>query len=85
MTDDIPRDFGWRYILWQIWCNALTLVGIAQATFASLALMSDMFSHDTIRWYMVASAVLSIVIAQIKKSNPPPPPPLKQEKSNVNA
>ena len=80
MSEDMPpmpRDFGWRYVWWFLWCNAITLLATAQGCFAALALMSDMFSHTTIRIYMAANAVLSILIAQIKKNNPPPPAPLK--------
>jgi len=76
---DMPRDFGIRYVFWFIWCNLITIVAIAQGTFAVLALASDMFSHNTVRIYMVISAVLSAVIAQVKKNVPPGPPPLMKE------
>jgi hypothetical protein len=75
--DPVPRDFGWRYIAWLAWTNAVTILMVIQGVFATLALASDMFSHNTVRVYMVASAVLSAVVAQIKRNAPPPPPPTK--------
>ena len=76
--DPVPSYFGLRYIVWLIWTNLVTIIAIVQGTFAVLALSSeDMFSHTTVRWFMVASAVLSAVIAQIKKNVPPSPPPTK--------
>jgi hypothetical protein len=78
VTDEpMPRDFGWRYIGWFLWCNALTLLGTAQGTFAVLALANDMFSPRTLKTYLIANAVLSVVVSQIKKNFPPPPAPLK--------
>lgn len=77
--DPVPRDWGWRYITWLIWCNAITILAVAQGVFATLALASDMFSHTTIRVYMVANAILSALIAQIKRNNPPSPPPTKAQ------
>ncbi len=73
----VPSNFGPRYVAWWLWCNAITILQSAQGVFAGLALASDMFSHNTVRVYMVTNAVLSIIIAQVKKNNPPSPPPTK--------
>lgn len=73
----MPRDFGVRYILWMAWCNAITILSVLQGIFATLALAGDMFSHNTVRIYMVANAILSAVVAQIKRNKPPGPPPTK--------
>lgn len=79
MSDEppVPAGFGWRYVGWAIWTNAITILSIIQGVFATLALASDMFSHTTVRIYMVSNAVLSAVIAQIKRNKPPSPPPTK--------
>ena len=77
-TEPMPRDFGVRYVLWFAWCNAISILSIIQGSFAAAALMTDLFSHTTIRVYMVCNAVLSLIIAQVKRNSPPPPPPLKQ-------
>lgn len=75
----MPRDFGWRYIGWMLWCNLITVLAIIQGTFAVLALATDIFSHNTVRIYMVINAILSGAVAQIKRNKPPGPPPLKRK------
>jgi len=73
----MPRDWGWRYIGWAIWCNFITILAVLQGIFATLALAGDMFSHTTVRIYMVANAVISAIVAQVKRNSPPGPPPVK--------
>ena len=75
-----PSYFGLRYILWLAWCNAITLLAVAQAALASVMLVSDdgadpLFTHAQFRYIILANAILTAVVAQTKKSNPPPPSP----------
>lgn len=73
----MPRDFGWRYILWLIWCNALSILGTAQAILAMVALDPTLVAAKTYHWVTLGNAILVVVIAQWKKNAPPGPPPLK--------
>lgn len=73
MTEDpIPRDFGWRYGLWFLWSNMLTILLTAQAIFLQLTLDSTL-SRATIHWLLTGVNCLGIVIAQIKANRPPSP------------
>ena len=77
MTEDpIPRDFGWRYGLWFLWSNMLTILLTAQAIFLQLTLDSTL-SRATIHWLLTGVNCLGLVIAQIKANRPPSPPPVK--------
>jgi hypothetical protein len=69
---EIPRDFGWRYILWWIWSNAITVLMIVQAAFATLTLDPTLIPHNVFHWLLVTNAVLCAILAQIKRNNPPP-------------
>ncbi len=80
--DPIPRDFGWRYILWMIWSNAITILAALQGIFVSVLLVSDdptnpMLPHYVVRWIVLGNAVLTGVVAQLKRNSPPGPPPVK--------
>jgi hypothetical protein len=58
MTDEnVPKDFGWRYIMWQTWLgilgmgryfwhNAITFLMLLQASFASVLLIADSPADD---------------------------------------
>ena len=81
--DPIPRDFGWRYILWMIWSNAITILAALQGIFASVLLVSDdptnpMLPHTWVRWIVLGNAILTGVIAQVKRNSPPSPPPTQK-------
>jgi hypothetical protein len=75
---DMPRDFGWRYLLWILWDNPITVLMTLQAIFLQLTLDPDLSPVWVHRVSQVACA-LGIVIAQIKKRVPSasPPPPTK--------
>ena len=79
----IPKDFGWRYILWNIWCGwvfavkwlwakAITIMMIVQAVFSVLTLdpAQTLISHEAFHWCSIGNAVLCIVLAQIKRDTP---------------
>lgn len=78
--DPMPRDFGLRWIMWMAWSNAVTILAILQGIFASLLLVGDdpnnpLFSHNAFRYIMLGNAILTGLVAQLKKNHPPPPPP----------
>ena len=84
MTDDaMPRDFGWRYIGWLAWTNAITILSVIQGAFASALLVVDadpahpMVPIKVVQIIVIGNAVLTGIVAQIKRNNPPPPPPMK--------
>lgn len=85
MTDDpMPRDFGWRYVGWFLWSNAITGLAILQTATATILVASDpadpnpLIPHMVLKAIVLANAVLSGIIAQVKRYNPPGPPPTKQ-------
>jgi len=75
----MPRDFGWRYVLWLTWSNVLTIILSLQAIFLQLTIDSDIPTTWT-HHLLTAADVLGIVAAQIKRNKPPPPPPRKKRK-----
>ena len=80
MTDEMPRDFGLRWLLWMAYCNAVTILAILQGIFASLLLVADdpnnpILSHNAFRYIVLSNAILTGLVAQLKKNHPPPPPP----------
>lgn len=81
MTDEppMPRNFGWRWLLWVAWCNAITILSALQAVFTALTSDPDstLVSHRAFHIISVCNLVLVIVVAQVKKNSPPPPPPTK--------
>jgi hypothetical protein len=75
----MPRSFGWRYILWLAWSNALTILLSIQAIFLQLTIDSEIprvWTHHL----LTAADVLGIVAAQIKRNVPPGPPPRRKRK-----
>ena len=72
-----PTRFGWAYIGWAIWTNLITILMVLQAAFASLTLANDLFTKNTERTILLVNAILTAIIAQIKRNNPPSPPPTK--------
>jgi len=84
MNGQMPIDFGWRYIGWFLWSNAITGLSILQLGFASALLAiydpSDahpLFPPQTVRFIFLVNAILTGVVAQIKRNSPPTPPPTK--------
>jgi hypothetical protein len=75
--DPIPRDFGLRYILWFCWSNAITGLSILQGIIAYLMLDEQIFDHTTFRYIVLANAILTGTVSQIKRNYPPGPPPTK--------
>jgi hypothetical protein len=74
----IPKDWGWRYVLWAIWSNMITILAIIQGTIAYLMLEQDIFTHQTFRSIVIVNAALTGIVAQFKKNVPPSPRPLKK-------
>jgi hypothetical protein len=77
----IPKDFGWRYILWATWCGwvfavkwvwskALTMLMIVQAVAAAITLDPTLVPHDQFHYLLIVNAVLCALLAQIKRDTP---------------
>lgn len=83
-TPPMPPDFGIRYVLWFIWCNSITLLQVIQTATATLLVASDpdapnpLIPHTVLKVVVLSNAVLTGIIAQVKRNNPPGPPPTKQ-------
>lgn len=75
--DPVPRDFGWRYVAWFAWDNAVSILSTMQAVFQAVTLDPTLVSHNTVHWLSIGNLVLIVLIAQIKKNSPHSPPPLK--------
>ena len=79
--DPVPSNFGFRYVAWFIWLNSITALAILQGALASVMLLADdsstnpLLSHTTWRMIVLANAILTGIIAQVKKNNPPSAPP----------
>lgn len=81
-NDPVPAYFSWRYVLWFLWSNAITILSIAQGGLAALMLAdgdpnNPMIPHTVYRWIVLANAFLTGLCAVAKKNNPPGPPPTK--------
>lgn len=81
MPDEIPKEFGLRYVLWYtwlgllelgkfIWRYAITILSTIAAVFTGLTLDPNqtLVSHETFHELLLANFVLTIVLAQIKRT-----------------
>ena len=82
--DPMPRDFGWRYVAWFLWCNIITILSALQGVFAAVLLAAGedagrdpMIPHTWFRWIVLGNAILTGAVAQVKRNKPPSPPPTK--------
>jgi len=73
MGDDIPKDFGWRYVLWNtwlglfgvgrfFWSNAITILMIVQGAFASVLLIADSPTGDHDPTPLIAHTTVRLII-----------------------
>jgi hypothetical protein len=76
-SDPVPAYFSFRYVIWLAWTNALTILMTIQGIVAAITLDPTLVSHGALHWYLIANAVLSVIIAQIKRNYPPSPAPTK--------
>jgi hypothetical protein len=83
MNEPMPGDFGWRYMLWTLWCGtlyalkwiwaqAITMLSTAQIVFAALTLPENqtLVSHAVYHEIQLGALILTIVLAQIKRTHP---------------
>jgi hypothetical protein len=75
----MPKDWGFRYIGWLLYTNALSIVMTVQLIFLQFT-MDSTLSRPTVHWLLSGVNVLGIIIAQIKRATGPPPRPLKHRK-----
>jgi hypothetical protein len=78
----MPRDFGWRWLLWLAWCNALTIICTMQVALLQITMpdpSTPQQARPWIHWVLTAVNILGIIAAQIKRNNPPLPPPLQKD------
>jgi hypothetical protein len=67
-----PSYFGWRYIWWMAYKNAITILMIVQGGISAITLDPSLVSHSTFHWMLIANSVLCLTLAQIKRDHPPP-------------
>ena len=84
-TPQMPSNFGFRYIGWFLWCNLITILAAAQGIFAAVLLAAGddsskdpLLPHTWVRWIVLGNAILTGVIAQVKRNSPPSPPPTQK-------
>lgn len=72
MSDEppMPSNFGFKYAMWFLWCNAITVLMMVQAAFTALTLDPTLISHNAFHWILIVNAVLCATLAQIKRTNP---------------
>ena len=75
MTENMPPNFGFRYIAWAIWSNAITIVSSLTAIFTAITLDPTLVSHTAFHWIVIGVMAGNVILAQIKRNNPPTPPP----------
>lgn len=65
MNDDMPKDFGAKYVFWclcrWVWFNPLTILLTVQGTLFQLAL-----DNPAIHWLGTGASVLGVLVAQIR-------------------
>lgn len=67
-----PAWFGWRFVWWWLWGNAITVLMIVQAAISTLTLDPTLIPHDAFHYLLITNAVLCAILAQIKRNSPPP-------------
>lgn len=76
----MPHDFGWRWLVWLLWSNILTVLLTIQAIFLQLTLDPESLPRNWVHRVLQAANIIGIVVAQVKRNNPPPPRPRKPHK-----
>ena len=75
VENPVPTWFGvryvFRYIMWIIYTNPVTILSSLQALFQALTLNDTMFSKQVDHGIAIAALILTIFVAQVKKNSPP--------------
>lgn len=78
MSDEMPKDFGLRYVFWilcrWVYYNPLTILMVVQGATLQVAL-----DYPAWRWLGTVASVFGIVIAQIRNRNKDYTVPVKSE------
>lgn len=69
-----------RIAWWAVWSNFITILASIQAIIATLMLNAEIFDHHTFRLMVIANAVLTAIVAQVKRNNPPGDKPTREER-----
>lgn len=68
-------NIHWKWLGWFLWSNAITLIQVVQVSIAGLMIYAEAFPHEVFRKLVIANAILTGIISQIKANRPPGPPP----------
>lgn len=81
MSDDnpVPSYFGFRYVLWILWGNAITLLGAAQGGLSTLlaATMDEKNPPISPLKIVIITAINGALIAALANINRNKPAPMK--------
>jgi hypothetical protein len=83
----IPKDFGWRYVLWSswfyfwrglyitisyLWVNAITVLSTVSAFFTAITLDPTLVARTTLHYILIVNFSLTAILAQIDRSKQKP-------------
>ena len=66
----MPKEFSFKYVMWVLWCNAVTVLVTIQGVLAAITLDPTLMSHVIFHWVSIGNALLVIVLAQIERRGP---------------
>jgi hypothetical protein len=66
----VPANFSFKYVMWFIWCNAVTILTTIQGVLAAITLDPTTIDHNVYHWIVISNAVLVVVLAQITRNKP---------------
>lgn len=73
----MPADFGPKWVAWQIWDNAISILMVLQGIASAVTLDPTLVPHNYFHWALIANAVLALIVAQVKRQQAKPPEPPK--------
>jgi hypothetical protein len=79
----VPKDFGWRYVLWYtwlgflgagkfLWRNAITVLSTASAVFTALTIDPNqaLVSHEAFHYILLFNLIVTVILARINRQTP---------------
>jgi hypothetical protein len=67
-----PAGFGWKWVFWWIWKNAITVLMVVQFAVSAVTLDPTVLPPTVFHWTLIVNSVLCFILAQIKRDHPPP-------------